>query len=65
MNLSFNDEQFDFCISDQVLENIEGNPFKAFSETARVVKKGGRVCHITCFINGIHGAPNDFWRYTP
>lgn len=65
LNLSFDSEHFDFCISDQVLEHIEGNPYKAFAETARVIKSGGHVCHTTCFINGIHAAPNDFWRYTP
>ena len=65
LNLSFKSENFDFCISDQVLEHIEGDPFKAFSETARVIKRGGRICHTTCLLNGVHGAPHDFWRFTP
>jgi len=63
--LDFPSNYFDFCISDQVFEHIEGNPFQAFSETARVIKPGGFVCHTTCFINQIHGVPKDFWRYTP
>lgn len=56
---------YDFCVSDQVLEHVEGDPFTAFSESARVVKPGGFVCHTTCMINPIHGVPNDFWRFTP
>jgi SAM-dependent methyltransferase len=65
LSLRFPDSQFDFCISDQVLEHVEGNPFKAFSESSRVIKPGGYVCHTTCFINGIHKTPGDFWRFTP
>ncbi len=65
LDLNFPDNHFDFCISDQVLEHVEGNPFKAISETARILKPGGFMCHTTCFINKIHGAPKDFWRYTP
>ena len=64
LNLKFSSDKFDFCISDQVLEHIEGDPFLAFSESARVIKSGGLVCHTTCFINEIHGYPKDFWRYT-
>jgi SAM-dependent methyltransferase len=62
---TFSDGQFDFCISDQVFEHVEGDPFRAFAESVRVVKPGGYVCHTTCFINPIHGSPKDFWRYTP
>lgn len=59
------DSEYDICVSDQVLEHIEGDPFKAFSESARVVRSGGYVCHTTCLINEIHGSPSDFWRFTP
>lgn len=65
LNLSFEDASFDFCMSDQVLEHIEGDPVTAFRETVRVVKPGGFVCHTTCFINEVHGVPKDFWRFTP
>lgn len=41
INLGFGDGEFDFCISDQVLEHVEGNPYKAFSESARVIRSGG------------------------
>jgi SAM-dependent methyltransferase len=64
MNLGFDDEIFDFCVSDQVLEHIEGDPFLAFAETVRVLKPGGFVCHTTCFLNEVHKAPGDFWRFT-
>ncbi len=65
LDLKFPSESFDFCISDQVLEHVEGDPLKAFSETARVIRRGGYVCHTTCFINQVHGVPKDFWRFTP
>jgi len=65
LDLQFESGTFDFCISDQVFEHIEGSPFAAFAETVRVLKPGGRICHTTCFINEIHGAPSDYWRFTP
>jgi SAM-dependent methyltransferase len=65
IDLPFESGTFDFCVSDQVLEHVEGDPQKAFSESIRVVKPGGYVCHTTCFVNGIHAAPKDFWRFTP
>jgi len=65
LSLDFPDETFDFCISDQVLEHVQGNPFDAVLETARVIKIGSYICHTTCFINGVHGHPSDFWRFTP
>jgi len=64
LDLKFESNIFDFCVSDQVLEHVEGDPFLAFSETARVIKPGGYVCHTTCFINKVHGVPKDFWRFT-
>ena len=64
-NLKFQDNSFDFCFSDQVLEHVEGNPYKAFEESIRVVKSGGFICHTTCFVNQIHADPGDFWRFTP
>lgn len=65
LNLPFPDDSFDFCVSDQVLEHVEGDPVTAFRESARVVRPGGFVCHTTCFINEVHGVPRDFWRFTP
>jgi SAM-dependent methyltransferase len=65
LQLGFPPETFDFCVSDQVLEHVEGDPFIAFEESVRVVKKGGFIAHTTCFINQIHNMPRDLWRFTP
>jgi SAM-dependent methyltransferase len=58
-------DTYDFVVSDQVLEHIEGNPQQAIDESFRVLKPGGIAIHTTCFINPMHGAPYDFWRFTP
>lgn len=63
--LPFEDEAFDFVVSDQVFEHIEGDPFGAMAETLRVLRPGGVLVHTTCFINPVHGFPGDFWRFTP
>ncbi len=63
--LGFADGAFDFCVSDQVLEHVEGNPFEAVKESLRVVAPGGFVVHATCFLNPVHREPSDFWRFTP
>lgn len=65
LNLPYQDDQFDFVISDQVLEHIEGSPQDAITESWRVLKPGGIAVHTTCFINPVHKDPNDFWRFTP
>jgi len=62
---AFPDATFDFVLSDQVLEHIEGNPQLTFDESLRLLKPGGVAMHTTCFINPVHGAPSDFWRFTP
>jgi SAM-dependent methyltransferase len=63
--LRFEDGTFDACVSDQVLEHVEGNPFEAVKESLRVVRPGGFVVHTTCLVNPVHGYPGDFWRFTP
>lgn len=63
--LPFANDCFDFVVSDQVLEHVAGSPQQAVDECLRVLKKGGVVCHTTCFINPVHGFPADFWRFTP
>lgn len=62
---AFPDASFDYVLSDQVLEHIEGDPRDAFSESLRVLKPGGVAVHTTCFINPIHEYPVDLWRFTP
>ena len=64
MNLKFEDNFFDYVVSDQVFEHIEGDTQVAFDECIRVLKPGGIVLHTTCFILAHHG-PGDFWRWSP
>lgn len=63
--LTFPDQSFDFVMSDQVLEHVEGNPQQAIDECWRVLRPGGIAAHTTCFINPMHEVPKDFWRFTP
>ncbi len=63
-NLPFEENSFDFVISDQVLEHVE-NPLKAVAESHRVLKQGGIAIHTTCFINYFHPSPKDYWRFSP
>ena len=65
LSLDFEDTSYDFILSDQVLEHVEGNPQQAIDECHRILKPGGIAVHTTCFINPVHKVPNDFWRFTP
>lgn len=65
LDLPYQDESFDAVCADQVLEHVEGDPFRAIDETFRVLKSGGVAVHTTCFLLDRHGHPQDFWRYTP
>lgn len=65
LSLPFPDNSFDYVVSDQVLEHVEGNPQTAIDETRRILKPNGLAIHATCFINPLHPAPSDFWRFTP
>lgn len=65
LKLPFPDNHFDYVVSDQVLEHVEGNPQQAVDETHRILKKGGIAIHSTCFFYAIHDSPNDFWRFSP
>lgn len=63
-NLPFADSSFDVVMSDQVLEHI-ADPFRCASEARRVLRPGGLQIHTTCFVNPIHDAPGDNYRFTP
>lgn len=65
LSLRFENDAFDFVLSDQVLEHVEGSPQQAIDECHRVLRPGGIAVHTTCFINPVHGSPGDFWRFTP
>jgi len=57
LSLAFENESFDYVLSNQVLEHIEGNPQQAIDESYRVLRPGGIAIHTTCFIIPVHGAP--------
>lgn len=63
--LRFLEGSFDFCVSDQVLHHVEGNPFEAIRESLRVLRPGGFAVHTSAFINPVYREPPDFWRFTP
>lgn len=56
-------ESFDAAISMNVFEHIFGF-HNAFSETARVLKKGGTFVFAVPYMHHIHGCPDDYFRYT-
>jgi len=61
---AFPSEGFDYVLSDQVLEHVEGSPQAVFDETRRLLRPGGIAVHTTCLINPVHGVPSDYWRFT-
>ena len=63
LSLPFGDCEFDYVVSDQVLEHVEGDPQEAINETIRILKPGGLAIHTTCLMTPIHR--HDFWRFTP
>lgn len=65
LTLRFPGDSFDYVLSDQVLEHVAGDPYRAIGECHRVLRPGGIAIHTTCFINPIHDDPGDFWRFTP
>jgi SAM-dependent methyltransferase len=65
LRLTMPPDTYDFVVSDQVLEHVEGNPYQAVAESFRVLKPGGIAIHTTCFVNPVHGKPYDFWRFSP
>lgn len=65
LDLPFPSDTYDVVVSDQVLEHVEGDPQRAVDETRRVLKPKGLGVHTTCFVNTLHGAPHDYWRFSP
>ena len=61
--LPFGDEQFDNCVSFQVLEHAQ-NPQKLISEMYRITKKSGYILLTVPFLGGLHEEPNDYQRFT-
>jgi len=65
LSLPYGDGQFDYVVSDQVLQHVEGDAGVAIDETLRVLRPGGWAIHTTCCVNRIIKAPGDYWRFTP
>lgn len=63
--LRYADASFANIVTDQVLEHVGGDPKVAIDESLRVLVPGGVAVHTTCFINPVHDAPADYWRFTP
>ena len=62
--LSLDDGSVGTALCLETLEHCE-DPFAAGRELARVVADGG-VCLVSApLMLGIHGYPNDYWRFTP
>jgi SAM-dependent methyltransferase len=62
--LPFADESFDLIFSTSALEHIRGYR-EAIEEFGRVLRPGGRVLLGTHGSWEVHGAPHDYWRWTP
>jgi len=58
------DSSVDTIAAFEVLEHLK-NPFKAFSEFARVIKRNGYLFLSTPQMYNLHEEPYDFFRYTP
>jgi len=54
---------FDVVLMIEVLEHLS-DPKRAVNEVKRVLKEEGMFIATTRFFFPIHGAPNDFYRYT-
>jgi SAM-dependent methyltransferase len=63
--LTLEDSSVGTAVCLETLEHCE-DPFAAGRELARVTRAGGGVCLVsTPLLLGIHGYPQDFWRFTP
>jgi len=63
--LSFEDASVGTAVCLETLEHCE-DPFAAGRELARVVRADGGVCLVsTPLLLGLHGYPQDYWRFTP
>ncbi len=62
-NLSFESESFDSILIFNVLEHVF-DVKNAFSEINRCLKKNSSIIGSTPFIYRVHGAPDDYSRYT-
>jgi SAM-dependent methyltransferase len=61
--LPFDDGDFDFVMSQEVLEHV-GDPLAVLREMCRVLRPGGLLYLQVPFIIGFHPDPSDYWRFT-
>lgn len=61
--LGFKSEVFDNVLIDQTIEHVEA-PLEMLKESWRVLKPGGRIIVTSPMMMQIHGAPDDYWRFT-
>ena len=61
--LKFKSNYFQNLIIFNVLEHLS-NPTKSLKELYRILKKGGLLIGSTPFLYQVHGAPNDYLRFT-
>ncbi|MBI3970783.1 MAG: class I SAM-dependent methyltransferase [Chloroflexi bacterium] len=62
--LPFADETFDCVVCSQVLEHV-AEPRTALAEIARVLTPDGLLLLSVPHLSFVHGAPEDYYRYTP
>ena len=63
-SLPFEDGRFDKILLRCVLEHVK-DPVKILMEASRVLNRKGKMVIEVPFINPLHGAPEDFFRFTP
>ena len=62
--LPFEDNSFDGCFCNTVLEHVR-DPEQIVKEINRVLKPGGKVIISIPFLQEVHADPEDYQRYTP
>ncbi len=62
-NLNFQDNTYDLVLILEVIEHLK-EPNIAIDQIYRVLKPNGTIILSTPFALEIHGAPNDFYRFT-
>lgn len=58
------DDSCDIIIAEQVFEHVR-LPFRGCENVCRMLRSGGYFLITTPFFLRVHGAPMDYWRWTP
>ncbi|MBN2357453.1 methyltransferase domain-containing protein, partial [candidate division KSB1 bacterium] len=62
-NIPFQENTFDFILSESVFEHVR-DPWHYASELYRILKKGGKILIDTAFLFPVHGAPYNYYNMT-